>query len=167
VRTYTHTQSYTHKRQELARIVDLEVEQGEGGAYKCRSGVLSPNRLPGGGGGGDLTSPATRTPFTTPADKKKACVNTSTDAGARSEGLGGGGMIFCNGSPMIRETLGKSFVSPVRSSPAMGVDIGDLGMVAERVEGGAEGGDFVYDYYWMDPDSAHAAVLADGKVCAL
>ena len=72
------------------------------------------------------------------------------------------------------ETLGKSFVSPMRSSPAMGVGIGDLGMVAERVEGGAEsveggaeGGDFVYDYYWMDPDSAHAAVLADGKVCVL
>ena len=82
---------------------------------------------------------------------------------------------------MIRENLGKTFVSPMlgktlvsplRSSPAMGVGIGDMGMVAERVEGGgesveggAEGGDFVYDYYWMDPDSAHAAVLADGKVC--
>ena len=38
--TQTHTHIHTHTYQELARIVDLEVEMGEGGAIKCRSGLF-------------------------------------------------------------------------------------------------------------------------------
>jgi len=150
------------RQKELARIVDLEVEQGDGGGVKFRS-APSPGQLKGdavtspqGMGKAGSESPAACTPCLTPAGK--GIGNT----GGNEEGtevspdgeVGGGSILLCNGSPLIRESVGPS------SPGARGEEGGGGG------GGGKENGDeYVYDYYWIDPDEGGMGRdIAGGKV---
>ena len=172
--------------------MDLEAEQGEGGGIKFRS-TLSPARhwKPEGmlivearvrscclplhtatlclhevvTGMGSPIPIAGGEGYSTPADKRRGNESRSQGISSLAEGEKSKGAvdaqgdvssssILCNGSPLIRET-----VSPA-SSPARA---GDEGMMSEREEDRAD--DFVYDYYWIDPDAAAGgAALTEGKV---
>lgn len=156
------------RQKELARIVDLEVEQSGGGAVKFRS-APSPGHFKGecttspvGPRAEGSGSPASvRTPCSTPAGKGTGHgVMAEADEGTEVSpdgSVGGGSVLLCNGSPLIRETVDIH-------SPGAGAGGDDAGM--KMCCGGQEGGDeYVYDYYWIDPDEGGAGRdIAKGKV---
>lgn len=98
-------------------------------------------------------SPAACTPCLTPAGKGIAVAGgdeEGTEVSPDGE-VGGGSILLCNGSPLIRESVGPY------SPGARGKEAGG---------GGKEKGDeFVYDYYWIDPDEGGMGRdIAGGKV---
>ena len=154
------------RQKELARIVDLEVEQGAGGGV-CYRSAPSPGHLKGesitspqGHGIRGSGSSAAATPCSTPAGKDSGGITHVGDGTDVSpDDVGGGSVLLCNGSPLIREVVGPQ-------SPGAGAGVERESQGIGGGGAGQEGQDeYVYDYYWIDPDEGGMGRdIAGGKV---